>query len=89
MILSFTPTAWNDYLYWQEFDPKMSLRIQQLIKDCLRSPFSGIGRPEGLKHSLAGCWSRRIDLEHRLVYKLIDNNGEKNLLILSCRYHYV
>ena len=77
--------AWQDYLYWQENDKKMLRKINNLIKNVIREPFAGIGKPEPLKHALENCWSRRINQEHRLVYK-IDNEG--NLLILQCRYHY-
>lgn len=80
----FTKDCWNDYLYWQENDKKMLKRINELLKDISRTPFTGIGKPEPLKANLSGWWSRRIDSEHRLIYK-IDNN---NILILSCRYHY-
>lgn len=84
MILSWTTKAWEDYLYWQEVDKKILKRINTLIKEIKRDSFSGIGDPEPLKHSLSGYWSRRINLEHRLVYK-----AENNLIsIIQCRYHY-
>jgi len=82
--LAFTPQAWDDYSYWQETDPQMSKRIRQLIKDTLRDPRHGIGKPEPLKHALQGCWSRRISDEHRMVYQVL--KGE--LLIMQLRYHY-
>ena len=81
--LVWTPAAWEDYLYWQNQDRKQLRRINQLIQACLREPFAGIGKPEPLRENLSGCWSRRIDDEHRLVYRL-EGNG---LVILACRYH--
>lgn len=82
--ITFSKNAWEDYLSWQKEDKKMLRKINDLIKDIQRSPFEGIGKPEALKYDLAGFWSRRIDLEHRLVYQL--RNGE--ILIYACRYHY-
>ena len=73
-----------DYLYWQQTDKAKLKRINQLIRDIQRNPFDGIGKPELLKHELAGLWSRRIDDEHRLVYAV---EGE-NIIIVQCRYHY-
>lgn len=84
MELVFQTLAWEQYLYWQETDKKILQRINELIKDTLRSPFKGIGKPEPLKGNYAGCWSRRINDEHRLVYALRD----KRLHILQCRFHY-
>ena len=84
MELVWDNAAWEDYLYWQSTDKKILLRINDLIKDALRSPFSGIGKPEPLKGNLSGCWSRRINDEHRLVYAV----KEKRLYILQCRFHY-
>ncbi len=84
MILSWSETAWEDYLYWQKTDKKQLKRINTLIKEAKRQPFEGIGDPEALKHSWSGYWSRRIDREHRLVYKVTDNT----LVIVQCRYHY-
>lgn len=84
MNISFAPQAWEDYTYWQANDPKMVTRINQLIKDILRNPHSGIGKPEPLKHALRGYWSRRIDSEHRIVYKPV----EGAILIAQLRYHY-
>ena len=84
MNVSFTPNAWEDYLYWQKTDKRISKRINELIKDIMRNPFDGIGKPEGLKHDLAGKWSRRISDEHRIVYQV---DGE-NLIVYTCRYHY-
>lgn len=84
MTLTWTDHAWEDDLYWQGTDRKTLKRINELIRDCQRSPFEGIGKPEPLKHQLAGFWSRRIDDTHRLVYRV--ENGA--LEIASCRYHY-
>lgn len=84
MELVWQTNAWQDYLYWQNEDKKILLRINELIKESLRSPFKGIGKPEPLKGNYSGFWSRRITDEHRLVYKV--KNGQ--LHILQCRYHY-
>jgi toxin YoeB len=84
MKLTFTPHAWADYVVWQETDKKMLKRINQLIKDVQRSPFEGIGKPEPLKHEWSGCWSRRIDDTHRLVYS-VSNDG---VVIVAVRDHY-
>ncbi|MDO3385386.1 Txe/YoeB family addiction module toxin [Gilvimarinus sp. SDUM040013] len=83
-ILSWTEAAWSDYIYWQGQDKKTLKRINLLIRDTIRSPFEGIGKPEPLKENLSGFWSRRIDETNRLVYAV------KNiqLTIISCRYHY-
>ena len=84
MNILFTEQSWSDYLYWQTNDKKILKRINILIKDIKREPFSGIGKPEPLKFKLQGCWSRRIDQEQRLVYEINDNE----LIVVSCRYHY-
>lgn len=84
MVLTFTENAWEDYLYWQKIDKKTVKKINELIKEIKRDPFHGIGKPEPLKYDLAGYWSRRIDQEHRLVYKV---DGE-DLQVYACRYHY-
>lgn len=84
MKLVFAENAWEDYLYWQRTDKKLLKRINTLIKDIQREPFDGIGKPEPLKHALSGYWSRRINDEHRIVYK-IDN---ESVLIAQLRYHY-
>jgi toxin YoeB len=84
MKIVFSKESWDDYLYWQKIDKKILKRINQLIKDSIRSPFEGIGKPEPLKYELQGCWSRRINDEHRLVYEIKDDE----LRIVSCRYHY-
>ena len=82
--LSWTKEAWSDYLYWQGQDTKTLKRINKLIKDALRTPYDGIGKPEELKNNLSGYWSRRIDDTNRLVYTVDDTV----LSIISCRYHY-
>lgn len=82
--LAWTEAAWSDYLYWQGQDRKTLKRINQLIKETQRAPFEGIGKPEPLKESLSGFWSRRIDDTHRLVYAVDDDY----LTVIACRYHY-
>jgi len=82
--LVFSDHAWEDYIYWQNNDKKMVLRINQLLKEIARSPLAGIGKPEALKHGLSGYWSRRINDEHRIVYKV----DKYNLFIAQLRYHY-
>jgi len=84
MKIIFSNKAWGDYLYWQKNDKKILKRINALIKEIQRNPCEGIGKPEPLKHSLSGYWSRRIDDEHRIVYKVSD----ESLLIAQLRYHY-
>lgn len=84
MKLIFAAEAWEDYLYWQRQDKRMVERINKLIRETAREPFSGLGKPESLKHALSGYWSRRITEEHRMVYKA---DGE-SLLIAQLRYHY-
>ena len=84
MKLLFAEEAWEDYLYWQKNDRQMVERINKLIKEIQREPFAGIGKPEALKHALAGFWSRRINDEHRIVYRI---EGDA-LLIAQLRFHY-
>jgi len=84
MILAWSENAWQDYLYWQNTDKKTLKRINTLVKDIMRNHFEGIGSPEPLKHNWSGYWSRRIDREHRLVYKITDTM----IIIAQCRYHY-
>ena len=84
MKLVFAEQAWEDYLHWQATDRKILKRVNALIKEVARTPFEGTGKPEALKHALAGYWSRRITDEHRMVYK-VDGNA---LLIAQLRYHY-
>lgn len=82
--LEFDPAAFEDLAWWIKKDRKKALRIVNLIKEVQRDPFSGTGKPEPLKHELSGCWSRRIDQKHRLVYEVKNDN----IRILACRYHY-
>ena len=84
MKLIFAEAAWEDYLYWQQKDKRTVERINKLVKEVLREPITGIGKPETLKHALSGYWSRRISDEHRMVYRL---DGDA-LLIAQLRYHY-
>ena len=84
MRLIFASEAWEDYLHWQQSDRKILQRINRLIAEIRRDPFSGIGKPEPLRHALAGYWSRRIDDEHRIVYKV----SADALLIAQLRHHY-
>ena len=88
MKLSFMPEAWEDYLYWQRTDPKMLGRINELLRDTVRSPFRGIGKPELLRETWSGWWSRRIDTEHRFVYRIVGKGDDQLLEIAQCRFHY-
>ena len=83
-MIKFQEDAWSDYIYWQQYDKDKLKRINTLIEDIRRHAYQGIGKPEPLKHNLAGYWSRRINEEHRLVYRIIDNS----IVIIKCRYHY-
>ncbi len=82
--ITFTPEAWEEYLYWQSYDKQLLKKINRLLKVCQRDPLSGIGKPEQLKGDLSGSWSRRINDMHRLVYVVNDDE----IRITSCRYHY-
>jgi toxin YoeB len=82
--ITWTLAAWEDYQYWQGQDRKTLKRINNLIQDCLREPFDGIGKPEPLKENLSGFWSRRIDETNRLIYRV---DGD-DLVVIACRYHY-
>jgi len=82
--VEFVPEAFKEYQDWIETDRKLALRIGDLIRDILRSPFEGIGKPEALKHQFKGYWSRKINREHRLIYKITDDS----VLIVSCYSHY-
>ena len=84
MKLLFLEVAWEDYLYWQRIDKKITNKIHQLIKNIMESPYEGLGKPEALKFDFSGCWSRRIDSEHRLIYRI----EEDRLIVIQCRYHY-
>ena len=84
MKITFTQSAWEEYLFWQSTSPKTLKRINSLIRETARNPYTGIGKPEGLKHVLSGYWSRRVDQQNRMVYKV----EEDSLLIIQLRYHY-
>ena len=84
MKLTFTPSGWGDYQWFQEQDRKLVRRINLLIREILRTPFEGIGKPEPLRGDLSGSWSRRINGEHRLVYTVKAND----VVVIACRYHY-
>jgi toxin YoeB len=84
MRIVFSQHAWEDYLHWQRTDKRVLRRINELVRDIQRNRYEGIGKPESLRHNMSGYWSRRIDSEHRLVYKI---EGE-DLLIAQLRYHY-
>ena len=84
MKIIFHPNGWDDYTFWQQNDKKILKKINKLIKEIMRNPFEGTGKPEPLKFDLSGFWSRRIDQEHRIVYRVEKND----LHILTCRYHY-
>ena len=82
--ICFTPQADADYTFWKNTDPKKVKKIDALLDSCEQNPYQGIGKPEQLKHHMSGCWSRRIDKTHRLVYIIQGNK----VIISQCRYHY-
>ena len=84
MDVVFSAESWEEYLYWQEIDPGTLKRINLLIKDMMRDPYRGMGKPEPLRHALQGYWSRRITSEHRIIYRKAGNQ----ILIAQLRYHY-
>jgi len=86
--LIFSEQAWADYLYWQEHDPAILGRLNELLKEAMRTPFAGIGKPEPLVGNLKGFWSRRITREHRLVYRVSGGGQTQALEIAACRFHY-
>jgi toxin YoeB len=88
MTLSFMPRAWAQYLHWQASNPKIVARINALLQEASRSPFQGIGKPEPLRDEWSGWWSRRIDAEHRLAYRVVGKGGDRVLEIAQCRFHY-
>jgi toxin YoeB len=88
MKLVFSSRAWEDYLAWQGDDRRGLDRVNALIKECLRDPFRGTGKPEPLSGNLSGWWSRRINREHRLVYRVKGKDDAQSLEIAQCRYHY-
>lgn len=88
MRVHFTDDGWDDYLYWSQHDRDIHDKLNQLIEDVRRRPFVGLGKPEPLKDTMAGCWSRRVTKEHRLVY-LVEGKGEDQaVIIIQCRFHY-
>ncbi|MSN26556.1 MAG: Txe/YoeB family addiction module toxin [Geobacter sp.] len=84
MNVTFTPTALDDLRYWQKTDKRQAERVLALLEEIRRTPFEGTGKPEPLRFQLAGCWSRRIDREHRLIYQV----EETEIVVIACRYHY-
>lgn len=88
MKLVFWPTAWDDYLHWQADGGKTLERTNALLKECMRDPFRGLGKPEPLGGNLSGWWSRRINSEHRLVYRATGKGEAQALEVAQCRYHY-
>lgn len=88
MKLTFSSRAWEEYLYWQSQDAKVLDRINALLKECARDPFRGTGKPEPLGKNLSGWWSRRINREHRLVYRVTGRGEAQALEVAQCRYHY-
>jgi toxin YoeB len=84
MNVTFTPTALDDLRYWLKTDKRQAERVLALLEEIRRTPFEGTGKPEPLRFQLAGCWSRRIDREHRLVYQV----EETEIVVIACRYHY-
>lgn len=84
MEIVFLQQGWEDYVHWQSYDKKVLKKINSLLVDNKRNPYTGLGSPEALKHGLSGYWSRRITLEHRLVYRVTENQ----VRVLQCRYHY-
>ena len=88
MIVSFSDGGWEDFVYMSEKEKKLAAKIRKLIKEIRRQPFEGMGKPEALKHDYAGYWSRRIDQEHRLVYRIVGERAERTCFIIQCRYHY-
>jgi len=89
MNVLFSETAWKQYLFWQKEDQKILNRINDLLKNIQRDPFKGIGKPEPLRQNLKGFWSRRINAQHRLVYKIVGKKkGVQRIEVLSCKFHY-
>lgn len=88
MKLFWTEEGWEDYLYWQQADPVLLRKINDLLRDAMRQPFRGLGKPEPLKGNLSGWWSRRITGDHRLVYRVAGSGPDQRLEIIQCQYHY-
>jgi toxin YoeB len=86
--ISFASDAFDDYVFWQSEDRTVLLRLNDLIKQCARTPFAGTGKPEPLKDQFRGWWSRRITQEHRLVYRMTGKGADQTLEIVACRFHY-
>jgi toxin YoeB len=86
--LTFSERAWAQYLEWQGDDLRTLAKVNELIRDCKRDPFRGLGKPEPLSGNLAGWWSRRITREHRLVYRVVGNGNDQVIEVAQCRYHY-
>jgi toxin YoeB len=86
--VAFWPTAWEDLRYWQAHDGRLAEKLLKLIEECRRDPFRGTGKPEPLGGNLSGCWSRRINGEHRLVYRVAGSGAEQTLQVAQCRYRY-
>ena len=87
MKVLFTARGWAHYLHWAEADPPVLARLNALIEAARRDPFKGIGKPEALKHELKGFWSRRIDQEHRFVYRVTGAGADQMIVVVQCRYH--
>lgn len=88
MKLQWTADGWEQYLYWQQMDVRILARINELIRDARRDPFTGLGKPEPLRNEMSGWWSRRITSEHRLVYRVTGKGEDQALEISACRFHY-
>jgi toxin YoeB len=88
MNILFTTEAWTDYRHWQNSNQQMAARINRLIEDIQRTPFTGLGMPEPLRRNLSGWWSRRLSSEHRLVYRIVGAGAAQRMEIMSCRFHY-
>ena len=88
MKLLWTDQGWSDYIHWQDADLRMLKRINDVIRDMCRSPFQGIGKPEPLRNDMSGWWSRRINQEHRIVYRVTGSGAAQALEIAACRFHY-
>lgn len=88
MKLVFEPRAWDDFLYLQKTEPKIAAKLVDMIEECCRNPFKGTGKPEPLRENWTGWWSRRINGEHRLVYRVVGKGDEQRLEIAQCQYHY-
>lgn len=89
MDVAFTPRAWRDFEFWLETDPIIASKIRELLKEISRNPFHGLGKPEALRYDMKGYWSRRINLEHRLIYKITGTKGiDQTCLVYECRFHY-